>query len=86
MEKDHQAWRLIDAHCHLIDYFDLDEVGVVLERARKAGIELIKENATIRQTFERVLEIHKSFPEFIVPALGYHPWYLKSLPEGWDSE
>ena len=86
MEKDDDKWRVCDAHCHLIDYNDMDEIGDVLGRAKTAGIELIIENATSNKTFSRVLDIYQKFPDMIVPSIGYHPWYLKDMPADWDKE
>lgn len=78
--------KLCDAHVHLIDYADMEEIDQIIDRAKQAGVRFMKENATSWKTFARVLEIYKKHPDFIVPACGYHPRYLQDIKEGWYEE
>jgi len=75
-----------DAHCHLIDYFDAAEVDDVIEKAEKAGVKQIIENATSHKTFLKVIEIYKRHPLVVVPSIGYHPYYLADLKQDWEAE
>ena len=77
---------ICDAHCHLIDYFDMEEIDGVVKRSREKGIVTIIENATSRKTFGRVMDIYERHREVVVPSIGYHPYYLEDLEEGWEEE
>jgi TatD DNase family protein len=66
--------RLIDAHCHL-ERADYEEINVVLERARAAGVV----HAVVIGQFQapgdwgNALELAAAHADFLSPTLGIHP-------------
>jgi len=64
---------LIDGHAHLEDVPNLDQE---LERARKNGIAAIIAVGSDERSNEAVLDISKLHANFVLPALGLHPWNL----------
>ncbi len=59
----------IDIHCHL-DYFE--NIGDIIENARKAGVLLSVSQGTDVEDNKKVLQLAKKFPE-IKAALGLYP-------------
>ena len=64
---------LIDIHCHVNLYLNLQEI---LEDAKKTGIEKIISVGMSKVSLERIIEITNDF-EMIYPALGIHPEEVK---------
>jgi len=64
---------LIDVHCHINLYLNLQEV---LEEAKKNGIEKIIAVAMSELSLKRIIEISKDY-NMIYPALGLHPEEVK---------
>lgn len=63
----------IDVHCHLDSrFYDADEVGKVIERARKAGVGVVVANGVGIEENKGVIELVKKYKE-IRGALGVHP-------------
>jgi len=75
-----------DAHAHLIDYKDEQEIDKVINKAKQTGVKLIVENATSWKTFKRVLSTASRHPDLVIPSIGYHPYYLGDLHPAWESE
>jgi TatD DNase family protein len=71
--------RLIDTHAHLDEIQDLEGA---LARAREAGVEAIVAVGVDLASNEKVLQMANQFPQFVLPAIGLHPWRL----EGTDVE
>src|SRR4030042_430534 len=67
-------YRLIDTHAHLDEIADLDNA---LEAARKAGLVAIIAVGSGPASNQKVLHIAASYPGFVYPALGWHPWEIK---------
>ena len=65
---------LIDTHAHLEEIADLDSC---LAETRSAGVIAIVAVGSDYASNERILEIAKSYPGFVFPALGLHPWNIK---------
>ncbi len=64
---------LIDAHAHLEELEDLPRV---LQEARASGIRAIIAVGSDKASNARVLEIAEGNPNYVHPALGYHPWRI----------
>lgn len=64
---------MIDAHAHLHEIEDLD---ATLARARDAGLTGIVAVGMDLASNRATLELARRFPNFVHPALGYHPWSL----------
>lgn len=65
--------QLIDGHAHLNE---IDGIEPALERARAAGVMLIVAVGMDTPSNRRTLELAREYPEFIHPAVGYHPWSI----------
>lgn len=68
--------RLIDTHAHLDEIEDLDNV---ISTAKASGIEAIIAVGTKAKSNVKTMEISHSYPGFIYPAFGLHPWELGDL-------
>lgn len=66
--------QIIDTHAHLDEIENLD---VVIEQAKKAGLEAIIAVGSNLASNRKTLEIAARYPGFVYPALGWHPWYVK---------
>ena len=65
---------LIDTHAHLEEIADLDSC---LAETPSAGVIAIVAVGSDYVSNQRILEIAKSYPGFVFPALGLHPWNIK---------
>lgn len=66
---------IVDSHAHLDSPALRDDLEAILERARKAGVELIMTVACARretESFEEVLRLTEQYPR-IRAAVGVHP-------------
>jgi len=73
---------LIDSHCHL-DYLAKDQdVDLLIERARTAGVGGMVTISTKLSTFPEVLRIAKSHPDLCWCSVGVHPHHADE--EGLD--
>lgn len=75
MEKERsESISLIDSHAHLEE---LDDLPDSLQEAKVAGICGIIAVGMDIESNKRVLKITAANPQFVYPALGYHPWEIK---------
>jgi TatD DNase family protein len=65
---------LIDVHAHLEE---LENLAQSLEEARVSGVSAIIAVGSDMASNTRVLQIAEKYPNYIYPALGYHPWKIK---------
>lgn len=65
---------LVDVHCHL-DHPDYDDLELVLQRAKEAGVVKIVSNGLNENSNQRVLDLAKRY-DIIKPALGLYPTCL----------
>jgi TatD DNase family protein len=65
--------QLIDTHVHLDEIKDSEEA---LKRAKGAGLKAIVAVGMGLRSNEATLLLAQSFPGFVCPALGLHPWRL----------
>lgn len=65
---------MIDTHAHLNELAKVEEA---LERARAVGLTGIVAVGMDLSANRLTLELARSHPDFIFPAIGYHPWALK---------
>lgn len=67
-------YRLIDTHAHLDEMEDLEKV---LADCRGAGVVKIVAVGSDLETNKKTLEIAAKYPDFVYPALGWHPWFIR---------
>lgn len=73
---------LIDTHCHLdAAEFESDREQVI-ERSRRAGVDVIVLPAVDADHFGRVVKLAQSNPGHCVYALGIHPMYVDRADDG----
>lgn len=71
---------MIDSHCHLeFRDFDKDRNEVIAE-AKKNLVAVVDSCAKI-DDFEKVLNLHRSNPNFIFPSFGIHPTGASTVTE-----
>ncbi|MBM3166899.1 MAG: TatD family deoxyribonuclease [Chloroflexi bacterium] len=65
--------QLVDTHAHLDE---LDDLEAALKAAREAGVAAIIAVGSGQESNQKLIEIHRSHPHLVYPALGLHPWEL----------
>lgn len=76
---------LIDTHSHIYDEtFDNDRNEVV-ERAQTEGVERIILPAIDKDSNERLFDMCRTYPEYVVPLMGLHPTSVNDNPK-WREE
>ncbi len=68
--------KLIDTHAHLDEIQDIE--GALI-RARAAGLRKIVAVGADLGSNKKILEIARSFPDIVFPAVGLHPWRLDGM-------
>ena len=74
---------MIDAHNHLQDARFGDDLPFVIQEMQDAGIHHAIVNGTSEQDWSQVLALHHTHPTYLSPALGLHPWRVKSRSADW---
>ncbi len=64
---------VIDTHAHLDEFPDPD---AVIKEAQENGVLAVVAVGQDIASNEKTLEIASRYPEFVFPAIGYHPWRL----------
>ncbi len=73
-------YRLIDTHSHLYEpEFDADRTEA-MERAREAGVEQLLLPAIDRESYERMFEMCRTWPDRCFPMMGLHPTSVNDNP------
>lgn len=65
---------LVDSHAHLEE---LDDLSESLREAKTAGVCGIIAVGMDIESNKKILNIAEANPQFVYPALGYHPWEIK---------
>lgn len=71
-----------DSHNHLQDP-RLGEPAPVIAAMRAAGVGRCVVNATCEADWPAVEALALSYPDFITPAFGIHPWKAHTAADGW---
>jgi len=70
------VYRLIDTHAHLGEIENLEQA---IAKAKSANIIAIIGVGSDYESNQKVLQLAQSHKDFVYPAIGWHPWNLKSL-------
>ncbi len=72
--------RIYDMHCHTHEFEERELEEIIGEFGGEIIIVSVSEDV---ESYNRTVELSRSFPEHIVPCVGFHPWNLgeKSLSE-----
>jgi tRNA A37 threonylcarbamoyladenosine dehydratase/Tat protein secretion system quality control protein TatD with DNase activity len=77
-----QGLALFDAHCHLNLSPLYEGAESAVDHAIENGVQFATTCATCPgEDWERVHRLYESYPEFILPQYGLHPWWLKRYAE-----
>ena len=68
-------YRLIDTHAHLEE---IDNLEQAITEAKSANVIAIIGVGSDCQSNQKVLDLAQAYKGFVYPALGWHPWNLKS--------
>lgn len=75
--------KLIDTHCHVYDEAFREDLPDVIDRACKAGLELLLLPAVNPQTLNDLLRVCDTWPDLCRPMIGLHP---EDLAEDFHSQ
>jgi TatD DNase family protein len=75
MVMETEKYSLIDTHVHIDDLTDLEGA---IRRAQSAGIKAIIGVGSDLVSNQSVLQIAQTFPGYLFPALGFHPWQIEA--------
>jgi len=67
-------YRLIDTHAHLDE---MENIEQVIGAAKEAGLVAIVAVGSDLKTNEATLKLAESYKDFVYPALGWHPWFIR---------
>jgi TatD DNase family protein len=68
---------LIDTHCHLYSEEFFDDIDLVIERAKKEGVQRFYLPAIDSSATGAMLQLEEKFPGQCIPMIGLHPCYVK---------
>jgi len=73
--------RFVDAHIHLADSVYAQNVGEIVEEAKKSNVLALVANSMDLKSSHRSLKIAEENLDHVYAALGIHPWNTKKLAE-----
>lgn len=75
--------RLYDAHNHLQDERFAGRQEELIAACRTEGIVAMVVNGACEADWPAVAALARRHPDLVVPAFGYHPWYLSERTPTW---
>jgi len=75
--------RLYDAHNHLQDERFADRQEALLAACRAEGVAGMVVNGACEADWPAVADLARRHPDLIIPAFGYHPWYVGERTPAW---
>jgi len=76
---------MIDAHNHLQDPRFQGREEELIETMKSAGITACVVNGTCEDDWPRVASLARTFPGFVIPSFGLHPWQVEKRSTSWLS-
>jgi TatD DNase family protein len=73
---------LYDAHNHLQDERLAERLEQIITELPSLGVEACVVNGTCENDWPAVAVLARRF-DWIIPAFGLHPWFLKNRSQGW---
>jgi TatD DNase family protein len=71
--------RFVDAHIHLADSEYTQNVGEIVEDAKRLGVFALVANSMDLESSRQSLRLAEEYPDHVYAALGVHPWNTKQL-------
>lgn len=76
--------RLLDAHNHLQDARFLGDQAGLVRACRDEGVVAMVVNGSCESDWPAVAALAREHPDLIIPAFGYHPWYVSERTPSWE--
>ena len=71
--------RFADAHIHLADSKYAQNIGEIIEDAKRLNVFALVANSMDLESSRRSLRLAEEYPDHVYAALGIHPWNTKQL-------
>jgi len=71
--------RFVDAHIHLADSKYAQNVGEIIEDAKRLNVFALVANSMDIESSRQSLRLAEAYPDHVYAALGIHPWNTKQL-------
>ena len=71
--------RFVDAHIHLADRKYAQNVGEIVEDAKRSSVFALVANSMDLESSRQSLRLAEEYPDHVYAALGIHPWNTKNL-------
>lgn len=71
--------RFVDAHIHLADSKYAQNVGEIIEDAKRLRVFALVANSMDLESSRQSLRLAEEYPDHVYAALGIHPWNTKQL-------
>jgi len=71
--------RFVDAHIHLADSKYAQNVGEIVEDAKRSNVFALVANSMDLESSRQSLRLAEEYPDHVYTALGIHPWNTKNL-------
>jgi TatD DNase family protein len=71
--------RFADAHIHLADSKYAQNVGEIVEDAKRLNVFALVANSMDLESSRRSIQLAEEYPDHVYAALGIHPWNTKQL-------
>jgi TatD DNase family protein len=71
--------RFADAHIHLADSRYAQNIGEIVEDAKRLNVSALVANSMDLESSRRSLSLAEEHPDHVYAALGIHPWNTKQL-------
>jgi len=71
--------RFVDAHIHLADSKYAQNIGEIVEDAKRLGVFALVANSMDLESSRQSLRLAEEYPDHVYAALGIHPWNTKQL-------
>lgn len=75
----------VDAHNHLQDERFADRRDDIVRVALEAGVTRMVVNGSCEADWPVVGSLAERYPTLVIPAFGYHPWYIGERTERWKA-
>jgi len=71
--------RFVDAHVHLADSKYAQNIGEIVEDAKRLNVFALVANSMDLESSRQSLRLSEEYPDHVYAALGIHPWNTKQL-------
>lgn len=74
--------QFIDTHIHLQDYKSNNATNIITSAIHK-GCDKMLCVSSHPSDWAQISQLSKEYSQYIIPAFGIHPWYVKTAPSDW---